>query len=127
MEVKLSPPETVPASNTRSGVFPNVFSQRALQNQPEVSSSAEIVKKAESDEKAFDRKTLADITKLTVELLTTFDRELKYEVLEESGLVQIQVIDSRDGRIVRKIPSDEVVKFIEAIKEKIDDRVDVWA
>jgi uncharacterized FlaG/YvyC family protein len=63
----------------------------------------------------------------TVELLSIFDRELKYEVLEDAGVVQIQVIDANDGRIVRKIPADEVIKFILAMKEKIDDRVDVLA
>jgi uncharacterized FlaG/YvyC family protein len=63
----------------------------------------------------------------TAELLSVFDRKLKYEVLEDAGVVQIQVIDVKDGRIVRKIPADEVIKFIRAMKEKIDDRVDVLA
>jgi hypothetical protein len=63
----------------------------------------------------------------TVELLSIFGRELKYEVLEDAGVVQIQVIDAADGRVVRKIPADEVIKFILAMKEKIDDRVDVLA
>jgi uncharacterized FlaG/YvyC family protein len=63
----------------------------------------------------------------TVELLSLFDRELKYEVLKDAGIVQIQVIDANDGRVVRKIPADEVIKFIQAMKEKIDDRLDVLA
>jgi uncharacterized FlaG/YvyC family protein len=63
----------------------------------------------------------------TAELLSIFDRELKYEVLEDAGVVQIQVIDANDGRIVRKIPADEVIKLILAMKEKLDDRVDVLA
>jgi uncharacterized FlaG/YvyC family protein len=63
----------------------------------------------------------------TAELLSGFGRELKYEVLEDAGVVQIQVIDANDGRVVRKIPADEVIKFILAMKEKVDDRVDVWA
>jgi uncharacterized FlaG/YvyC family protein len=61
------------------------------------------------------------------DLLSLFDRELKYEVLEDAGVVQLQVIDAHDGRVVRKVPADEVIKFILAMKEKIDDRVDVWA
>jgi hypothetical protein len=63
----------------------------------------------------------------TVELLSIFDRKLKYEVLEDAGVVQIQVIDAADGRVIRKIPADEVIKLIEAMKEKIDDRVDILA
>ncbi|MDR2137797.1 MAG: flagellar protein FlaG [Synergistaceae bacterium] len=54
-----------------------------------------------------------------------FDRELKFEVREEAGVVQLQVIDARDGRVVRKVPADEVLKFIETMKKKIYDRVDV--
>jgi uncharacterized FlaG/YvyC family protein len=63
----------------------------------------------------------------TAELLSRFDRELKYEVMEDAGVVQIQVIDARDGRVVRKIPADEVVKFIEGLREQLDDHMDVWA
>jgi uncharacterized FlaG/YvyC family protein len=63
----------------------------------------------------------------TAELLSSFGRELKYEVLEDAGVVQIQVIDASDGRVVRKIPADEVIKFIKAMKDNIDDRVDVLA
>ncbi|MDR1622665.1 MAG: flagellar protein FlaG [Synergistaceae bacterium] len=72
----------------------------------------------ESQKKALSR---------TVELLSIFGRELKYEVMEDAGVVQIQVIDAADGRVIRKIPADEVIKLIEAMKEKIDDRVDVLA
>ena len=74
-----------------------------------------------------DRETQKKALSRTAELLSVFDRKLKYEVLEDAGIVQIQVIDANDGRVVRKIPADEVIRFIEAIKEKIDDRVDVLA
>jgi uncharacterized FlaG/YvyC family protein len=47
--------------------------------------------------------------------------------MEDAGVVQIQVIDARDGRVVRKIPADEVVKFIEGLREQLDDHMDVWA
>jgi uncharacterized FlaG/YvyC family protein len=69
----------------------------------------------------------------TAESFSVFDRELKYEVLEDAGVVQIQVIDTSNGEIVRKIPADEVIKFIKVMKAmkekeaKIDDRVDVLA
>ncbi|MDR1379565.1 MAG: flagellar protein FlaG [Synergistaceae bacterium] len=76
---------------------------------------------------AFDHKTLSELLEHTVDLLSIFDRELKYEILEEAGVVQIQVIDSRDGKVVRKVPADEVIKFLAALKEQIDDRVDIFA
>jgi hypothetical protein len=74
-----------------------------------------------------DKKTQTRALSLTAELLSLFDRELKYEVQEDAGVVQIQVIDTNDGGVVRKIPADEVIKIIEAIKEKLDERVDVLA
>jgi uncharacterized FlaG/YvyC family protein len=74
-----------------------------------------------------DQETQKKALSHTAELLSTFDRKLKYEVLEDAGIVQIQVINAHDGRVVRKIPADEVIRFIMAMKEKIDDRVDVLA
>jgi uncharacterized FlaG/YvyC family protein len=74
-----------------------------------------------------DKEDLKKALSQTAELLSIFDRELIFEVLEDVGVVQIQVIDANDGRVVRKIPADEVLKLIRAMKEKIDDRVDVLA
>ena len=45
-------------------------------------------------------------------------RHLKYEVIEEAGIVQISVVSSADGTIVRKVPSDEIVNFLEKIREE---------
>jgi uncharacterized FlaG/YvyC family protein len=94
--------------------------RNAVPEPPPDSPNAEAVSEldGESQKKALEQ---------TVSLLSTFDRKLKYEVLEDAGVVQIQVIDANDGRVVRKIPADEVIKFIKAMKEKIDDRVDVLA
>jgi uncharacterized FlaG/YvyC family protein len=93
----------------------------AVMEQPlPVDTEADVVSELDKESK---KKALSQ----TVELLSTFDRKLKYEVLEDAGVVQIQVIDANDGRIVRKIPADEVIKFIKSMKNKIDDRVDVLA
>jgi uncharacterized FlaG/YvyC family protein len=74
-----------------------------------------------------DKETQKQALSQTAELLSLFGRELKYEVQEDAGVVQIQVIDTGNGEVVRKIPADEVIKLIEAIKEKLDERVDVLA
>ncbi len=49
-------------------------------------------------------------------------RHLKYEVIEEAGIVQISVVSSADGTIVRKVPSDEIVNFLEKIREEESQR-----
>ncbi|GHS98629.1 hypothetical protein AGMMS50276_20770 [Synergistales bacterium] len=66
------------------------------------------------DEKREALKGAADV-------LSMFDRSLKYEVIEEAKIVQLHVIDNRDGKVVRKVPVDLVVEFIKAVKEKLDD------
>jgi uncharacterized FlaG/YvyC family protein len=75
----------------------------------------------------FGRETVKELVKRSSELLSAFDRQLKYELKEDAGIVQVQVIDPSDGRVVRKIPADEVIKFIERMRDESDDRVDVWA
>jgi uncharacterized FlaG/YvyC family protein len=37
------------------------------------------------------------------------------------------VIDTTDGRVIRKIPADEVLKLVASIREKMSERVDVKA
>ena len=82
-----------------------------------------------SESKSLDKETLRELLKKTADLVGTVnvDRHLKYEVIDEAGLVQIQVIDSHDGNVVRKIPADEIVKLVERIHETLSDRLDVTA
>ena len=77
-----------------------------------------------------DKEDLKDLLRRTtdaVEALGPSGRHLKYEVIDEAGLVQVQVIDTLDGNIVRKIPADEIVKLVSRIRETLDDRLDVVA
>ncbi|MDR1979942.1 MAG: flagellar protein FlaG [Synergistaceae bacterium] len=62
-----------------------------------------------------------------VGLALGFDRNLKFEIIKDAGILQIQVIDSSDGRVVRKIPADEVVKWVAQIKNMLSDRINVLA
>jgi uncharacterized FlaG/YvyC family protein len=89
--------------------------------------SADAANVSGNAEESFGKETLTEMMKQTIELLSAFDRKLKYEVREEAGVVQIEVIDDRAGRVVRKIPADEVVKLIAAMKEQLADRMEVWA
>jgi hypothetical protein len=60
-------------------------------------------------------------------------RELRYEVLDEAGVVRVQVIDTRTGEVTLEIPSADVVRFLEFLAAKAekerqkDGQVDVWA
>ena len=57
----------------------------------------------------------------------SMNRHLKFEVIDEAGLVQVQVIDTIDGNIVRKIPSDAIVKLVSRIRETLNERLDIVA
>ena len=77
-----------------------------------------------------DKEDLKDLLRRTTdvaEALGPSNRHLKYEVIDEAGLIQVQVIDTLDGNIVRKIPADEIVKLISRIRETLDERLDVVA
>jgi uncharacterized FlaG/YvyC family protein len=131
-EVKVVFPETFSSPDVRNeSVWAGVPKVSKKDAQPEVVFVEDVQSVTETDpaelDKKLDKKAVADLMERTSELLSVFDRELKYELQEEAGVVQIQVIDSRDGRVVRKIPADEVIKFLELMKTNFDDRVDVWA
>ena len=46
-----------------------------------------------------------------------FDRSLKFEYRKEANIYQVSVIDTTKDEVVRKIPPDEVVRFMERIGE----------
>jgi uncharacterized FlaG/YvyC family protein len=63
----------------------------------------------------------------TIGLVSMFERNLKFEMIKDAGILQIQVIDSSDGTVVRKIPPDEIVKWVTYIKDKLIDNINVLA
>lgn len=57
-------------------------------------------------------------------------RHLKYEVIDEAAIVQVSVINTEDGTIVRKVPPDKVVELVERMsknkkRSSSNDRFDV--
>ena len=49
-------------------------------------------------------------------------RHLKHEVIEDADIVQVSVVRSADGTIIRKVPPDRIVSFVRRVKEKKDER-----
>ena len=56
-----------------------------------------------------------------------FDRSLKFEYRKEADIYQVSVIDTAKDEVVRKIPPDEVVRFMERIGEIFGALLDVNA
>ena len=71
--------------------------------------------RTKSDEKAEKART-ANIDRIT-EM-----RHLKYDVDDVADIVQVSVINSEDGTVIRKVPPDEVIAFARRIKEKKESR-----
>ena len=89
--------------------------------------TGEEVREPANQEVLEQKDILRDVLKRTAELVSIGDRGLKFEMVEDAGVYQLQVIDMSDGRVVRKIPPDEVLKMVALLKEQMSDRVDVLA
>ena len=59
------------------------------------------------------------------ELAVLFDRSLKYEYRKDADVYQVSVIDTSRDEVVRKIPPDEVVRFLENIRHLFGALLDV--
>ena len=122
MEVKFAPVGAFNSANV------NIAATTKTSRNVGVESLTSIVQ-ADRQREDFEQKDiLRDVITRAADLLSTGDRGLKFEMIEDADIYQLQVIDMTDGRVVRKIPPDEVVKLITHLKEQmLDDYVDVFA
>ncbi len=67
-------------------------------------------------------KKFADILEKSAEM-----RHLEYEIIEDAKMIQIRVINTKSGEIIRKIPQDKVVNLVRKIRQNKDKRLDVKA
>ena len=51
------------------------------------------------------------------EMARIFDRSLRFRYLKDADIYQVEVVDSDKNEVIRKIPPDEIVRFIEHIDE----------
>ena len=99
---------------------------------PETAESVKLKLKAEAEQEQQNGLTKdeeKDLLEKTLELVKLIapKRHLEYEVIEEADIVQVQVVNTDDGTVVRKIPSDEIVKLVEQIRAMLADRFEVEA
>ena len=94
---------------------------RKVTEVPPLKKTAEPPVRPVSEEQVQD--AVAQANKLAV----AFDRSLKYEYKKEADVYQVSVIDTSKDEVVRKIPPDEVVRFLESIKDLFGALLDVQA
>ncbi len=81
----------------------------------------------ELQKKPFSEESLARAVKQANELADVFGRTLKFEYRNEADLYQVSVLDTEKNEVVRKIPPDEIVHFIERVKDMFGAMLDLRA
>jgi len=73
--------------------------------------------KTQSDKQSsnFSKETLNQLIGEAEEHLKANDIKLKFKVLEENDMVQVEIVDP-DGKTIRKIPGDDLLKLSKSLK-----------
>ena len=72
----------------------------------------------ESDEQA-EKHREAVLSKLRAR------RHLHYDVIDDAAIVQVSVINSEDGTVIRKYPPDKVVEFVRELRRTARSKLDI--
>ena len=81
----------------------------------------------EIEKRRFAEEDLKDAVDQANDISVMFDRGLKFEYRKEADIYQVSVIDTAKDEVIRKIPADEVVRFIERIKDMFGAMLDIQA
>ena len=77
-----------------------------------------ILREQAQSEKIEQRAEAADEIKAKIIDKATEKHHLKYDVIEDADIVQISVVKSADGTVVRKVPPDKIVSFVKELRGK---------
>lgn len=66
-----------------------------------------------------DEKQIKSVLEQAEKMASIFDRNLKFLYRKEADVYQVEVIDASKNEVVRKIPPDEMIRFIEHINEML--------
>lgn len=70
---------------------------------------------ADADSSNFSKEELNTLIEEAQEQLDANNVKLKFNVLEEADTVQVEIIDG-EGKVIRKIPDDDLVKLSKSLK-----------
>ena len=80
-----------------------------------------------NDEVRKDDTKMERLLEQAEKMANVFGRNLKFRYRKEADVYLVEVIDAQSQDIVRKIPSDEMVRFIEHINEMLGALFDTQA
>ena len=88
-------------------------------SKPDYKKIAERISREQAQsEKTEARAEAADEIKAKIIDKATEKHHLKYDVIEDADIVQISVVKSADGTVVRKVPPDKIVSFVKELRGK---------
>ena len=96
---------------------------------PETAASLKLKTETEQEKDGLTKEDEKDILKKTLELVDLIAPRphLEYKIVEDAYMVQVHVVNTDDGIIVRKIPSDEIVKLVKQAHAMLAERFEVEA
>ena len=101
----------------KSSAFP--VPPRIKQQNPEKTKAEAVQDAGEND--------VSIAVELADKLMELFNRELRFETHEETGIVQISIVEKIDGKVIKQIPPDMVLEIIARINDIIGCLMDVKA
>lgn len=72
---------------------------------------------AEAEAEAEEQESTADLVKKLQSQMQHIQRDLSFSVDDSTGDVVVRVIDGESGKIVRQIPSEEILRLTERLDE----------
>ena len=109
-----SPAAEIQRQVIRTKTLGNVYSISSSGETESIKESeAKIEKAKQSKSDAIAKKARAENIDRAAEM-----RHLRYEVITDADIVQVSVINSEDGTIIRKVPPDKVIGFVKKFREK---------
>ena len=110
-----------PSSEHRVIVKTKTFG-RLEHDPPQFKNPAENSNDYQNQKKNSDEDKFADILEKSAAM-----RHLEYEIIEDAKMIQIKVVNTNDGEIIRKIPPDKVVNIVRKIRQNKNTRLDIKA
>jgi len=95
----------------------------SLQNNSNLKQTNELVQEKQKED-IIDSKTISDSVDKANKLVLIFDKSIKFVYNQEVGRNYINVVDNNTDEIIRKIPAEEVRRFIEAVANEVGIVVD---
>jgi len=110
MDVGKIPGGTAPQSQMTAGSPPGLLKEAGF-------SASDKLQPSTAPAKAQEQESTADLVEKLRSQMQNIQRDLSFSVDDSTGDVVVRVIDGESGKIVRQIPSEEIIRLTERLDE----------